>query len=209
MGIQDVIRWLLPKDDHFYGFLEQQMEAAHEGALALAQAGTASQRSKNLNEVEHKGDSVVHEMEEALAKTYVTPIDREDLHRLSRSLDDILDLTNGAARAADLLGQEEPTPPMRALAELLVKCTAVLSEAVPLLRKHKYDEIVLKAREVKELEKEADRIYRKAVHALFHDEAVEAKQLIREKTILDDVEQAIDACDRLANRLSNLAVKNG
>lgn len=209
MGIQDAIRWLLPRDDHFYGFLEQQMEAAHEGALALAEAGTASQRSEHLNEVEHKGDSVVHQMEEALAKTYVTPIDREDLHRLSRELDDILDLTNGAARAAELLGQEEPTPPMRALADVLVKCTAVLSEAVPLLRQHKYDVIVKRSREVKELEKEADRIYREAVRALFHDDGVEAKRVIREKTILDDVEAAIDACDRLASTLSNLAVKNG
>ena len=103
MGIQDVIRWFMPREDHFYGFLERQATAAHDGAKALAKfstnGATAQQARDAVQKIEHEGDGIVHEMEEALAKTFVTPIDREDLQKLSSELDTVLDLTNGAIRA--------------------------------------------------------------------------------------------------------------
>src|SRR5262245_60045523 len=113
MGIQAAIRWLLPREDHFYDFLERQAKAAHEGARALAKFSTngttAAQARDAVQVIEHEGDKIVHEMEEALAKTFVTPIDREDLQKLSSELDTVLDLTNGAIRACVLLGVEKPT----------------------------------------------------------------------------------------------------
>src|SRR6476619_525545 len=87
MGIQDVIRWFLPREDHFYEFLEKQASAAHEGAKALSKFSTNGNSAKEAREavqkIEPEGDRIVHEMEEALAKTFVTPIDREDLQKLS------------------------------------------------------------------------------------------------------------------------------
>src|SRR5256885_15677193 len=125
MGLQDLVRWFLPKEEHFYVFLERQAIAAHEGATALAtfkdDAVSAEAVAKTVQVIEHQGDSIVHELEEALAKTFVTPIDREDLQKLSSQLDDILDLTNGAARAAVLFRVKRPTAAMITLMDKLVE----------------------------------------------------------------------------------------
>lgn len=216
MGIQAAIRWLLPREDHFYDFLERQAKAAHEGAKALSKFATngtsAKQAREAVQKIEHEGDSIVHEMEEALAKTFVTPIDREDLQKLSSELDTVLDLTNGAIRACVMLGVEKPTEAMKQLIEIIVRCTAKIDEAIPKLRKHQYGEIVAVARELRSIEKEADVVYREAISALFGKDdrgASDARVLIREKTVLEDLENAIDQCDSIADTLANLAVKHG
>jgi uncharacterized protein Yka (UPF0111/DUF47 family) len=211
MGLQDIVRFFLPREDHFYGFLEQQASVAHEGAKALSLFGDGNieQVRTAVQALEHQGDGIVHQMEEALAKTFVTPIDREDLHHLSSELDDILDLTNGSARACSLLGVTRPTEPMTILVKNLVECTGVLAAAIPKLRLHAYPEIMEASRQVRSLEKEADRVFRDAISALFHDPAVDAKTILREKQVLEDLESAIDHCDHVANILTNLAVKHG
>jgi predicted phosphate transport protein (TIGR00153 family) len=213
MGLQGVIRFLLPKEDHFYGFLEQQAKAAHEGAKALAKftdnGHTANEARAAVQKCEHEGDAIVHAMEEALAKTFVTPIDREDLQRLSSELDNVLDLTNGAIRACTMLGVEEPTEPMKALVKILVECTHRIDVVMPKLRRHEYTEIVACTRELRKVEKEADTVYREAISSLFKDSTIDAKRLIREKTVLEDLENAVDQCDSIGDILANLAIKNG
>lgn len=213
MGIQDVIRFLLPREDHFYDYLEKQAKVAHQGAVALAmftESGhTADEARAAVQKCEHEGDKIVHDMEEALAKTFVTPIDREDLQRLSSELDDVLDLTNGAIRACTMLGVEEATEPMKKLVKILVDCTHRLDTVMPKLRRHEYEEIVACARELRKVEKDADTVYREAISSLFKDSTVDAKRLIREKTVLEDLENAVDQCDSIADTLTNLAVKNG
>jgi uncharacterized protein Yka (UPF0111/DUF47 family) len=222
MGIQDVIRFFLPKEEHFYDFLEQQAQAAHDGANEIAkfaQNGTTAQEARDaVQKIEHDGDKIVHDMEEALAKTFVTPIDREDLQKLSSELDNVLDLTNGAIRACVMLGVQKPTDAMKRLIALLVKSTEKIDVAIPKLRKHEYSAIVETARELRKLEKDADTVYREAISELFRDGATgapfreganDARVLIREKTVLEDLENAIDACDSIADTLTNLAIKNG
>ena len=213
MGLQDVIRFLLPREDHFYDFLEAQAKAAHDGAKALAKftanGQTADEAREAVQKCEHEGDRIVPAMEEALAKTFVTPIDREDLQRLSSELDTVLDLTNGAIRACTMLGVETPTEPMKKLTNILVDCTNRIDEVMPKLRRHEYSDIVSCARKLRFLEKDADTVYREAVSSLFKDSAVDAKRLIREKTVLEDLENAVDQCDSIADILANLAVKNG
>src|SRR4051812_40076402 len=175
MSLQGVIRFLLPREDHFYDFLEKQANVAHEGAKALAKftdnGHSAEEARAEVQKCEHEGDKIVHDMEEALAKTFVTPIDREDLQRLSSELDDVLDLTNGAIRACVMLGVQKPNDAMKALIELIVQCTAKIDVAIPKLRKHEYASIVETARELRKLEKEADRVYREAISDLFRDGA--------------------------------------
>jgi uncharacterized protein Yka (UPF0111/DUF47 family) len=228
MPIQDLIRWLLPKEDHFYDYLESQAKAANEGAVALSKFTEGGETAANVADVvqkiEHRGDGMVHEMEEALAKTFVTPIDREDLQKLSSELDDVLDRMNGAIRACVMMGVTSPTQPMRDLVKILIRCTEQLAIAVPKLRKHEYSDIVLTARELRKIEKEADMVFRQAVSALFRDQtetdagkgpyretdpAFDPRILIREKTVLEDLENAVDQCDALADTLTNLAVKHG
>jgi uncharacterized protein len=213
MGLQGLVRWLLPKDEHFYDFLERQAVAAHDGASALAafkaEGVSVDAVAKSVQVVEHQGDAIVHELEEALAKTFVTPIDREDLQKLSSQLDDILDLTNGAARGSVLFGVVRPTPAMVTLIDKLVACTAVLKDTLPNLRKHAYSELITASHALRQLEKEADVVYREAVRGLFSDEKVDAKMLLREKQVLEDLEKAIDRCEYVADTLANLAVKHG
>lgn len=213
MGLQDIIRFLLPREEQFYDFLEQQAKAAHLGAEALAKftdgEHSADEARKAVQICEHNGDAIVHAMEEALAKTFVTPIDREDLQRLSSELDTVLDLTNGAIRACTMLGVEVPTEPMKGLVKILVDCTLRIDEVMPRLRRHEYGDIVACSRELRKIEKEADSVYREAISSLFKDDSVDAKKLIREKTVLEDLENAVDQCDSIGDILANLAVKNG
>lgn len=213
MGLQSVIRFFLPRETHFYDYLEEQASVARQGAIVLAKFAdngvTAEEARADVQSCEHDGDKIVHAMEEALAKTFVTPIDREDLQRLSSELDTVLDLMNGAIRACVMFGIEKPTEPMQRLIRILVTCTEKVNEAVPWLRKHRYSDLVGVARELRKIEKEADAVYRDAVSTLFKDPAIDAKVLIREKTVLEDLENAVDQCDMIGDILANLAIKNG
>ena len=212
MSLQSMVRWLLPREDHFYDFLERQAEAAHRGARALAalsEGRSTDDVSTSVQDIEHEGDELVREMEEALARTFVTPLDREDLHKLSAELDDILDLLHCVARMFLLIEGSEPTPAMRRLMELLVQVTGVLSDAMQKLRKHDYDEIIVLCRTVRDLEKQGDVQFRTALSDLFNDPAIETRVLLREKEMLEDLEDAMDRCEHVANTLTNLSVKHG
>lgn len=213
MGLQDFIQRLLPRQDEFFVLLEQQAGVALEAARALASFAepdkSAAAVCEQVQAHEHAGDKLVHGIEEALARTFVTPIDREDIHLLASSLDDVLDLTNYAARACSMLGVERPTPPMIELMKVLVEATKVLADALATLRKRAYTELRTTTRRIRQLEKDADKIHREAVAALFRDEDIGAKVLLREREVLEDLENAIDRCEKVADTLTNLAVKHG
>ncbi len=213
MALQAIVRWLLPREDHFYSLLEDQAAACHAAALALAKSKDPSSRPEDVRDavqvIEHFADDLVRKMEDALARTFVTPLDREDLHKLSSELDDVVDLTNLAARASVLYGVSRPTEPMQKLMDTLVDCTLVLKSALPKLRNHKYAELLDDGRKLRALEKEADSVFRAAVSQLFKDPAVDAKVLLREKEVLEDLENAVDHCDDVAGTLANIAVKHG
>jgi len=212
MGVQAFVRALLPKEERFYGYLEEQATVAHEAAVALTtfRGGSPSGALRDsVQELEHRGDAIVHEMEDALARTYVTPLDREDLGRLSKQLDDVLDVTNLFARECVLFGVERPTTAMDALMGTLVECTAVLKQAIQRLRKHEYGGITEDSRIIRRLEKEGDAVFREALSALFADPAIDAKALVRERSVLHRLETAIDQCDSVAGTLVNVAVKHG
>lgn len=213
MGLQDLIQRLLPRQDQFFELLERQAGVARQAAVALSAFSEPDRSAASVCEQvqarEHEGDALVHEMEEALARTFVTPIDREDIHLLSSSLDDVLDLTNYAARACAMLGVERPTAPMSELMRLLVDATTALAEALPLLRRRAYTELRTATRGIRQIEKEADRTHREAVAELFRADQVEAKVLLREREVLEDLENAIDRCEKVADTLANLAVKHG
>jgi uncharacterized protein Yka (UPF0111/DUF47 family) len=207
-----MIRWLVPREDGFYAVLEAQAATAHDGAVALRafRDGSAAEVVRAaVQDLEHKGDKLARDMEEALARTFVTPIDREDLQRLSSDLDDILDLANGAVRASVLYGVEKPTEPMGILMDLLTQCTDILRTTMPNLRKNRYEALSKDTRTLRDIEKKADTVFQEAVSALFKDPAPDARRLLREKAVLEDLENAIDHCEVVAKTLANIAVKHG
>lgn len=212
MFLQSFIRWLLPKEAHFYDYLERQAAIAHEAANAFArfkEGSSPSQIRDAVQELEHQGDKVVHEMLDALARTFVTPIDREDLQLLSKRLDDITDLLNKAARVCVLFGVEKPTKPMQGMIEKLVETTRVLNDAVPHLRRNEYQQLIDASHRISLLEKDGDTVFRDALSHLFHDPNIDAKTILREKEVLEDLEKAMNRCDQVADDLMSIAVKNG
>jgi uncharacterized protein len=116
---------------------------------------------------------------------------------------------NGAARACVLYGVERPTLPMVQLIDKLVECTDVLKKALPHLRAHEYGDLIEASREVRKLEKDGDAVFRTAISALFKDGAVDAKQLLREREVLEHLENSIDHCKNVGSTLANLAIKHG
>jgi uncharacterized protein Yka (UPF0111/DUF47 family) len=132
MALQDLVRFLLPRDEHFFVFLEKQASIAHEAATVLAAFGggePAERVQPRLEAIELEGDEVVAKLERALQETFVTPIDREDIQRLSAELDDVTDFIDEAGREAALYGVPRATHAMNELIETLSSCTHDLDEA--------------------------------------------------------------------------------
>jgi len=211
MAFQALISWLLPKEDHFYDMLEELGRLAYEAAITLQKFETQPvvEVRAAVQAVEHRADDVVRRMEEALAKTFVTPIDREDLHRLTSELDDVVDLANLTARAFNLFHIEKPSEPMIAMMGKLVAVTEVLRDAVPLLRKKDAAKLLEAGHRVRQIEKEADTIYRSTISSFFSAQHIDFRDLLKQKEALDDLEKAVDQADNVADLLSNLAVKHG
>ena len=208
---QRLLHWLLPREDHFFLFLERQAEVVHRAAqtFAMFRQGTSANEIRSaLEKLEAEADAIGQELMDALSATFVTPIDREDLQRLSKKLDDIVDYIDLAARACVLYGVAKPTASMLVLVEHLEASTAILHEALPNLRAKKYEVVFEAARKVTVLEKKSDTVFRDALSSLFHDPDVDAKTILREKEVLEDLEQAIDRCEQVAETLVNVAVKH-
>lgn len=210
MGLQSVIKWFLPKEDKFYAILENQGKLTHETAIALAEFGNVNNVtvSEDVQELEHQGDALVTLLEEELAKTFVTPIDREDIHNLSIEIDDVIDFCNQAARAAVLFQVTAPTIAMVQLAEILVECTHQLSEVMPALRKADFSEFHKFKLSVKALEKDADKVYRAEISSLVTN-VTNFQVFFSQKEVLDKLENAVDRCEDISQLLVNLAVKHG
>ena len=221
MALQDLVRFLVPREDRFFDYLEQQAALAHEGALELARLATEPPKvvQASVKAVEKRGDKVAHELEDALARTFVTPLDREDIHNLSSRLDDVLDRAYAAASAFVMFSIQTPSEPALAFLECLVRATEQLKNVMPALRKHDFERIRETSRAVRVIEKEGDQIYRTAMMNLFSSNAeeqgpyrnleIDPRAIIREKEVLEILEEAVDDCEDVAEFLTTLAVKHG
>jgi predicted phosphate transport protein (TIGR00153 family) len=164
-------------------------------------------KAHEIKEVEHKCDFLTHEIIQRLNKTFVTPIDREDIHALARTLDDVMDAIDDAAALIPLYRIDQVRFGARELAHVIAAQTDVLRKALDALES-KHGAILDHAVEINRLENEADRIHQKAVGQLF-DEERDAITVMKWKEILDLLEDATDACEDVANLLENVVVKHG
>lgn len=212
MALQDLIRVVLPKEDHFFDYLEKQAQLGYDCATKLRELETRSvaEVRPEVHAIEKACDKVAHELEDALAATFVTPLDREDLHKLSTLLDDICDGAYATASAFEMFHIERASDEARAQMEVLEKAAKLLAETVPALRKSDFDKIRSAVREMKVLEKQGDEAYRAKMKKLFaSDGPSDARELIRQKEVTEILENAIDTCEDAAEFLVNLAVKHG
>jgi len=191
---------LTPKDDKFFAMFREMTWNIVEGAELLKDMldnyHDPEKSQLRIKEVEHKGDTITHEIIKKLNKSFVTPLER----------DDILDLIDSTAQRFVMYNVEKPTPQAQELAFLILKSCQVISKGVSLLG-GKLDHISECFVEVNSLENESDRVCREAVSRLFHEEK-DPIQLIKWKEIYETLERAVDKCEDAANILESLVLKN-
>ena len=208
MGLKE---WLLPPEREFFDLLDKQAGFVLEGAHALRDLlkdfRDVPAKRRAIKDIEHKGDETVHTIYEALNKTFITPIDREDITALATDLDNVLDLVDAAANRLALFEITEPSPAMLDLAEVIVEAAAALQKAVGMIRDMKNAEDIEKiCVEVNRLENVADDLLNISVATLFHD--LDVVRILKHKEILERLEIATDYCEDVANVLSDIVAKN-
>ena len=211
MGLQGLIDWLLPKDDKFFTLLEQHAEVLGEAAQVMAsfpENGNASEALEKIHQIEHRGDDLVRAVTIALDETFVTPIDREDLHNLATALDNVLDYLYAAAQAFVAYEVHHFSPAMRQMVQCCSEAAMVLKDALPHIRKRHLEKLAPARLQIVALEKKGDSIYRDEMASLFKNPAVKAKELLRQQAVLDGLEAALDSCQDAADVLENVAIKH-
>jgi predicted phosphate transport protein (TIGR00153 family) len=201
---------LIPRDEKFYTDFLAMADQLQEGARLLEEMFAAQppalDRAHEIKEVEHKCDYITHGIIQRLNQTFVTPIDREDIHELARSLDDVMDAIDAAAALLPLYRIERIRFGARELTSLIGQSIAQLRAAVAALERRRG---VLECTvEIHRLEREADQVHQKAISQLFDTEH-DPIQVIKWKDILDVLEDATDQCQEVAALLENVVVKHG
>ena len=201
---------LLPREEKFYTDFLTMADELQKGARLLEEMFAPERpvwdKADEIKEVEHKCDFLTHELIQRLNRTFVTPIDREDIHALARSLDDVMDAIDAAAAVIRLYSLTTVRPGARELAKGILASTVVIHHALAALEHTKG--VAAHAVEINRLENEADRIHQQAVVRLF-DEEPNPITVIKWKEALDFLEQATDRCEDVANVIESIVVKHG
>lgn len=211
----NIIGKLVPRENHFFELFNQHASLVAEASGVLSgllhdYQGEAqrSGRIERINDLEHNADRITHETVALLQTIFVTPLDRDDIHRLISRMDDILDLVQDAAESLHLYDVQQVTEPAIELAELLQTCCLRLQSAVALLSNMRNAPEALKlCREIDNLESQADRVMRAAISRLFRDEP-DIRQVIKLKAIYEMLEAATDKCQDVANLIENITLQN-
>jgi uncharacterized protein len=200
---------LLPKDERFYDDFVALAEEIRRGATLLEEMLAPEQplrdKADEIKEVEHKCDFLTHEIIQRLHRTFVTPLDREDIHELARSLDDVMDAIDASATIVRLYQIERVRAESRELARIIMASADQLVKALKALERRKG--VAEPAVEINRLENEADRVHQAAVRSLFEEER-DPVTIIKWKEILDFLEDATDRCEDVANVLEGVVVKH-
>jgi predicted phosphate transport protein (TIGR00153 family) len=203
---------ILPKEYGFFDFFDQHAVKCLEGAKLLqdmiGNIAEAEFFAKRLKDVEHEGDEITHRTVETLHKTFITPLDREEIHQLISRMDDVLDLIDAGGQRVFLYGIKETTAEAKELAEVLVKATHQVKIAVTGLRTLKDPTNVLTACvEINRLENEADSVLRRAMARLFR-ESTDPIELIRWKDVYEFLEGSSDRCEDVANIVEGIVLEH-
>jgi hypothetical protein len=199
----------IPREKAFFELFTRDAENLVEGATLLKKMvddfGDPKASFKAIVDAEHAGDAITYEIISTLNSTFVTPLDREDIHALASGIDDVMDYIEAAADMMILHNVEAPTEPLREQCDVLIRaCTAVL-ECVSRLQTFKGLEPYWQ--QVHDIEKEGDKVFRRTVAELFNG-SFKAMDVLKWKEIYDQVEAAIDQCEKIADTLESIVLKN-
>jgi uncharacterized protein len=200
---------LLPRSEDFYGQFVALAQELRVGAglleSMLAGEHVNWDKAEEIKEVEHKCDHLTHQIIKRLNTTFVTPIDREDIYALAKSLDDVMDAIDASAKVVRLYKIGSVRYGARELARVIVVTSDQIELALEALEKK--IGVADRAVEINRLENEADRVHEEALRRLF-DEERDPVMIIKWKEILDFLEEATDRCEDVANVLEGVVVKN-
>ena len=202
---------LIPREEKFYADFLNMADELQRGARLLEEMLAGEKpvwdKADEIKEVEHKCDFLTHEVIQRLNRTFVTPIDREDIHALARSLDDVMDAIDAAAAVIRLYSLNTVRFGARELAKNISSSTVVIRHALSALEKGAKG-VNAHAVEINRLENEADRIHQQAVVRLF-DEETNPIVVMKWKETFDFLEGATDRCEDVANVIESIVVKHG
>ena len=203
---------LVPKEEKFYDLFEQQADNVVRGARLIKQLFEnyceVEQMAMKMSRVEHEGDEIAHQIAEKVSLTFITPIDREDIHALASALDDIIDFINATVVRLDLYKVKTPREDACRFANIIVLAAEEILELVRELKNYKKHGTIKKRWvEIHRLENDGDTVSRAAIAKLF-DEESNPIEVIKWKEIYEHLETAIDKCEDAANIIEQVVLKN-
>jgi predicted phosphate transport protein (TIGR00153 family) len=206
MGLRE---WIIPQDKAFFDVLERESEnvvrAAEELEETIKKFDMLEERRRRMKEVEHTGDEIVHEIYEKLNKSFITPIDREDITRLASLYDDVLDFMYAVVNRIVLYEINQPTAPMIKFSEIVRESVQNIHQAFLSMRKLQRQEIDSKCIEVDRLENEADTLLNESVASLFKEKDV--IRILKLKEIYEYMETVTDKCEDVSFVLRDVIMK--
>jgi hypothetical protein len=199
---------VIPRERAFFDLFERSAEGVAAGAAELvALIGAlpnAADQHRRITDLEHAGDDLTHQIMETLNTTFVTPFDRHDIHRLASQLDDVLDAIEAVSDLLVLHRVDTPLPGVVLQADVLVKITRLVVREVGHLRA--LSAVARDWGEINRLEREGDRVFRRATADLFSGDHP-AIEVLKWKDIVDQMEDAIDSCESISNTIESIALK--
>lgn len=213
MKFDRIIQALLPHDEKFFVLFDKLSATIVEAAdiLRTLPSLPKSEREltvKNISDVEHKADNITHEIFTELNSTFVTPLDREDIHKLASALDDVVDLIDGSSNRFHLYKIKKNSADIQRLTDIIYQSAIEIQRGVALITDtRRADELQKILQKINQYENDADTIFNQAIAELFDRES-DAIELIKTKEVLVTLETATDKCEDVANILESIMIKN-
>ncbi len=206
---------LMPREARFFDLFnehaEQLVHAERELATLMQSGDEYERRAYAIESIEKRGDKIAHAAIELLHRTFITPIDRDQIHRLINAMDDILDMLQDASETMSLYDLRQTNPEVLRLGELGVRCCERVQHAVTLiarLNEREVGEAAIKTcEEIDKLESDADRVLRAAMSKLFREEP-DVREVIKLKAIYELLETITDKCEDVANVIEGIVLEH-
>ena len=203
---------LMPKEGRFFDYFSAHADQLVLGAIELkalmSNVSELTQRKRNIESIEHEADKITHQTMKLLHETFITPLDRDEIHQLITRMDDILDLMEDVSQCMFLYDISAVTEETRQLAQICLDSTEKVKEAVRLLPNMKNSAAILDhCAKIDRLESDADHVMRSAMAKLFREEA-DTRHLFKMKEIYQLLESVTDRCQDVANIIEGIVLEN-
>ncbi len=207
-----MLNWLLPKKNEFFTLFSKHAALCVDSTKLLAEfledLSNPEEKAKKIKAVEHDADTVTHDTMEMLQRSFITPIERGDIHRIASSIDDVVDHVEAASQRIYLYEIHEARPEAIEMARVLVHSAMAVERAVSALPNLKEAEAIRKVcKEINQFEHECDTLLRLATARLFREEK-NPLEVIKWKEIYDNIESATDRCEDVANVVEGVVIEN-